>query len=77
LGENEACHGVAEGEAGHPCPRLYQVENYALASLVTPTQSAAHSGGFSCLRFLKPLPGKSRIGIEINEYSIAVGSGKS
>jgi len=32
LGENEACHGVAEGEAGHPCPRLYQVENYALAS---------------------------------------------
>ena len=32
LGENEACHGVAKGEAGHPRPRLYQVENYALAS---------------------------------------------
>jgi hypothetical protein len=29
---NEACHGVAAGEAGHPPPRLYQVENYALAS---------------------------------------------
>jgi hypothetical protein len=35
LGENEACHGVAEGEAGPTLSGQYSVENYALASHVT------------------------------------------
>jgi len=35
LGWNEACHGVAPGEAGHPHPRQCRAENYALVNHAT------------------------------------------
>jgi hypothetical protein len=45
LDENEACHGVARGEAGPARARQGLAENYALAS---PTSSAtANSRRFS------------------------------
>ena len=41
---NEACHGVAVGEAGHPHSRQYLVENYALASPTPVTLKATRTG---------------------------------